>query len=198
MRLLAARWLVVGVVGLGAAYPVLHADTPVPLNSRQKAQAAIVKLSQHLDDADVTEQAAKIIKEHDSCDISSVFRLRRHGGLGIGKAAEAANLDSIERLVIELSTKKTTTEAQLEKFQDDYVRVAKVLQAMAELAPHRGPDFTRNDPVRIKKWAAVSADFKEHTADFRKALEEKDPKKVRITADRLYQTCMNCHDVRDS
>ena len=195
MQLFEARWLVVGVIGLGLAYPVLRADPPAvePKTPRQKAQAAIVKLSENLNAPDVATQAEKIVRENDSCDISSIFKLRERGGLGIGKAVEAGHRDGIEMVVADLAKKKTTTEGQLETYQDDYVRVAKILQAMAELAPYRGEQLVGSSAV---KWGVVSATFKEQTAAFRQALEEKDPKKVRSTAVKLRQTCCDCHELR--
>jgi cytochrome c556 len=197
MRTVSFRWLAVGVIGLGLAWGVLLAEPP-PDNPRKQAQAAILSLSEKLDAKDVSARAKYIVDQYDSCDISSVFRLKKGGGLGVGKAAEAANLDSIERQVNLLATRKTTTEANLEQYRDDYLRVAKVMQAMAELAPYRGAPFTRQDPDRVQAWEKVSAEFKQNTAAFRKAIEETDPKRVRTTALTLQGTCNACHVLRDS
>src|SRR5262249_50684213 len=147
MRAVTVRWLAAGVVGLGLGWGVLLAEPPPP-NPRTLAQAAILKLSDNLETDDVGERARQIVHHDASCDISSVFRLKRSGGLGIGKAAEANHTDSIERLVLDFSRRKTTTEAELEQYRDDYLRVAKVMQAMAELAPYRGAPFTPQEPER--------------------------------------------------
>jgi hypothetical protein len=197
MHAVTVRWLAVGVVGLGLGLGVLLAEPP-PDNARQQAQAAILRLSDNLEGRDVGERAKQIVQQHDSCDISSVFRLKRQGGLGIGKAAEANHPDGIERLVLDMSRRKTTTEAELEQHRDDYLRVAKVMQAMAELAPYRGAPFTRQNPERVQAWQKVSAEFKQKTAAFRRAVEETDPKGVRTTALSLEQTCCACHVLRDS
>jgi hypothetical protein len=197
MRAVTVRWLAVGVVGLGLGWSVLPAEPP-PDDPRVQTQAAIVKLSDNLEARDVGERAKRIVEQYDSCDISSVFRLKRSGGLGIGKAAEANHVNSVERLVLDFSRKKTTTEAELEQYRDDYVRVAKVMQAMAELAPYRGPPFTRGVPERVKAWENVSAEFKQKTAAFRRAVEDTDPKRVRTTAQSLEETCCACHVLRDS
>jgi hypothetical protein len=197
MHAVTVRWLAVGVVGLGLGLGVLLAEPP-PDNARQQAQAAILRLSENLDGRDLGERAKQIVQQYDSCDISSVFRLKRQGGLGIGKAAEANHPDGIDRLVLDLSRRKTTTEAELEQYRDDYLRVARVMQAMAELAPYRGAPFTRENPERARAWAKVSAEFKQKTAAFRRAVEETDPKAVRTTALSLQQTCCACHELRDS
>jgi hypothetical protein len=196
MRAVTVRWLAVGVVGLGLGWGLVLAEPP-PDDPRKVAQAAIVKLSDDLEAKDVGERARLIVQQNDSCDISSVFTSQRHGGLGIGKATEANHPDSIERLVRDFAQRKTTTEAELEKYRDDYVRVAKVMQAMAELAPYRGAPFTRENPERVKAWEKVSAEFKQKTAAFRRAVEESDPKLVRTTALSQQQTCFACHNLRD-
>src|SRR5262249_35110301 len=101
-------------------------------------------------------------------------------------------------LVPELAKKTTLTEDHLTQNQADYLRVAKALQAMAELAPFRGAEFIGKNEKKAKAWADVSAEFKKNTAAFRQAIEESDPKRVRLPAAALNQTCTNCHVVRDS
>ena len=197
MRAVTVRWLAAGAVGLGLGWGVLLAEPPRD-DPRKQAQAAIVKLSDNLEAKDVGERAKQIVEQYDSCDISSVFRRQRGGGLGIGKATGAKHPDSIEGLIADFSRRKTTTEAELEQYRDDYVRVAKVMQAMAELAPYRGTPFTRGNPERVKAWEEVSADFKQKTAALRRAIEDTDPKRVRVTARSLEQTCGACHVLRDS
>ena len=197
MRAVTVRWLAAGVIGLGLGWSVLAAEPP-PDDPGKQAQAAILKLSDNLDGKDVGERARLIVQQHTSCDISSVFVPQRHGGLGIGKATEADHPDSIDRLVRDFARRKTTTEAELEQYRDDYLRVAKVMQAMAELAPYRGAPFTRRNAEREKAWEEVSADFKRKTAAFRRAVEDTDPKRVRTTALSLEQTCNACHVLRDS
>jgi len=190
------RWLLAAAtVALGTG--LVLADPVPPEDGRIRAQRAILDLAENLTAKDVADRAKKIVQEHDSCDISAFFVLSRHKGLGIGKLTELGIQDSVERLVQQLSKRKTTTEADLEKYRDDLLRVAKGLQAMAELAPHRGADFTRNDPDRAKAWANVSADFKVKTAGFRTAVEQGDPKQVRLAALALHHTCCECHAVRD-
>jgi hypothetical protein len=196
MRAVAVRWLAAGVVGLGLGWGVLPAEPPP--DPTKITQEEIVILSDNLEAKDVGGRAKQIVRQHTSCDISSVFIPQRNGGLGIGKATEANHPDSIDRLVRDFARRKTTTEAELEQYREDYVRVAKVMQAMAELAPYRGAPFTRGNPERARAWEEVSAEFKVKTAAFRRAVEETDPKRVRTTARSLEQTCCACHGLRDS
>lgn len=190
------RWLLATVtIILGGA---LLAAAPMPEGDpRIQAQKAILALADNLGAKDVAERAKKIVAEFDSCDISTIFQNRQRKGLGIGKLTELGFPDSVDHLVRQLSHRKTTTEADFENYRADYLRVAKVLQAMAELAPHRGAEFTRNDPQRVANWQRVSAEFKTRTAAFRQAIEQADPKQVRLSVAALQQTCYACHNLRN-
>ena len=182
------------IVAIGST--VVCADPP-PDSPRVLAVAAITDLSNHLRDPDVFERAKKVVVDHDSCDISSFFQQKRRGGFGVGKLAKNDMQNSIQYFVPQLARKKDLTEAELDEHQDDYVRIAKGLQAMAQLAPHRGKEFTRGVQKKEKAWADVSVEFQTVTATFRDAVEQRDPKKVRLTAVSLNQTCVNCHMLRD-
>ena len=184
-----------GVVTFGLAWNMLPADPPPDRN--KQAQAAIVELSQHLDQKDVSDRAKKIVKEYQSDEISSFFVRKDAGGLGIGNLTQVTPQDSIERLVILLARRKNITEAELDQYQADYAKIAKVMQAMAELAPHRATGKIRQDEKLLKQWLDTAADFKKKTADFRQAIEERDPKKVRTGALNLRHTCCDCHSQVD-
>jgi hypothetical protein len=188
------RSLAVGILGFGLGYGLLRADDPPP-NPKQSAQSDIIALSQNLDAADVKDRAKQIVEKHDSCDISSIFRPGPRFGPGIGKLTELGFRDSIDALTAALATRKTTTEAEIDKYQADFLRAAKILQAMAELAPYRGKVVVANYEKRKADWEKVAADFKSKTAEFRKAIEEKDPKRLRLAADSLRVTCNACHDI---
>jgi len=187
------RWLIAVSVLLAAGSVALWADPP-DFVTEKKAQAAIVNLSDRLDASNTSEMAKKIVAEHQSPDISSIFAPRHRGGLGIGMATKAGHRDSIDALIRDFAHKKTTTEAELEEYYSDYLRVAKVMQAMAELAPYRASQFVRDNQDRMIEWQKTALDFKQKTAAFRKAIEEKDPKKVRMTALDLHHTCCDCHN----
>jgi hypothetical protein len=185
----------IAIVALGGA-TVLWADPP-KLRPRDRAVMAIEDLSNHLNDRDVADRAKKIVADFDSCDISGFFMVRHIGGFGVGKLATNRSQDSVDSLVHRLAVNKSLTESQLEEYQADYLRVAKGLQAMAQLAPHRGKEFTRGDQKKEKAWADVSVEFQKVTAELRKSIEERDPKQVRLSAASLSQTCIHCHLLRD-
>ncbi len=190
-RLLAATLaLVLGSVALTAPLP--HR----PLSPEKAAQNAILKLAEILDTTEVAALAQRIVREHDSEDISSVFKLKRVGGLGVGSIAPTENQDGIERLIRTLARKQLKPE-ELEKYHADLLRTANVMRAMSELAPYRLPEAVAKLPNRAEQWQQVSADFKSTTAEFRSAVAEKDPIKVKNAATRLDHTCCNCHSLRD-
>lgn len=197
MKAFIIRSLAVVAVGAGLVF-TLRAEQPTEEQLRNRAaQNEIVKLSDHLDARDVAERAQKIVKEHRSEDISSIFRHRNSGGLGVGNLIQAGYQDGIERFINLLARKKNLSEADLEKYNVDYLRIAKVLQAMAELAPFRASENVKKDPVRSKEWAKVVAEFKSKTAEFRQAIDATDPKRVRLAALTLHHTCCECHSLTD-
>jgi hypothetical protein len=191
MRTTSIRALVIVALIFGFTWSMLPANPPP--DRSEEAQAAIVELSQHLGEKDVSDRAKKIVKEYKSDEISSIFVRKDAGGLGIGSLTQFTPQDSIERLVVQLARRKNITEAELDQYQADYTKVAKVMQAMAELAPHRGTVKIRSDEKLLKQWLDTAADFKKKTAEFRHAVEERDPKKVRTTALELRHTCCDCH-----
>jgi hypothetical protein len=197
MRPFTVRLLAVAGVAIGIGWSALQAEPATPEDSAQMAQKAIVRLSEHLKDKDVSDQAKKIVKEYDSCDISTIFAMKARGGLGIGKLTEAGFRDSVQNLIAMLSNRKNTTEQMFEQYQDDFLRVSRVMQAMAELAPHRATERIKKNEKLMKEWLETTTDFKYKTAAFRTAIEEKDPKKVRLAARELNNTCCHCHSLVD-
>src|SRR5262245_3926814 len=121
------RCLATLLLALGLTWCV-RSNEPVPEDERDLARKAIVDLSNNLTARDAAERAQKIVKDFDSCDISAIFA-RRHG-LGIGKLTEMGYSEGVEQLIAQMSRRKNLTEADLEKYRDDYLRVAKVMQAM--------------------------------------------------------------------
>ena len=191
------RLLAVGVMAVGIGWTALRAEPAAQVDSTKKAQIAILDLSENLDARDVSERAKQIVKENLSEDISSVFRPKSSGGVGVGKLTEAGYRDNIQNLIAHLSNRRNTTEQLFEQYQVDFMRVAKLMQAMAELAPHRATERIQKNPKLAKEWQETAVDFKQKTKAFRTAIEEKDPKKVRLAARALNDTCCHCHGLAD-
>lgn len=201
MKPLTIRTLAVGVVGLCLVCTASGVGQSGPTSEddrRAAAQGEILRLGDNLNAADVALRAERIVKSHDSEDISSVFKLKRQGGLGIGKLTEVDAIpDGIGRLMQKLGNRKSITEAEIDKYSADYLRVAKVMQAMAELAPFRANEHVQKSAKLAAEWREVAKEFRTGATEFRKAVDEKDPKKLRLAAIAMQNTCCHCHGLLD-
>src|SRR5262245_31412136 len=130
------RNVVLSFTGLFTLSGLIGAQA-APDRPREEAVLAILKLADNLKAKDVAARAEKIVKEYDSCGVSVIFRLRRHGGAGVGSIAKTPNENSIDYLVRRWAGNGPPTKEELEKHQGDLAKTARVLQAMAELAPFR-------------------------------------------------------------
>src|SRR5262245_55363427 len=190
----AMRIVVVPFAGLLTLAGLLGAQAP-PDRPHSEAVLAILKLADNLDAKDVAMQAEKIVKEHDSCDISEIFRPRRFGGAGIGRLGAKPNENSIDHLVRRRAGNKPPTKEELQKHRTDLVKTTRVLQAMAELAPFRMPPRYKGNDKKIAEWNQVTAEFKVNTRDLRERIEKADATKVRETVLKLQQVCNQCHSL---
>ncbi|MSQ95245.1 MAG: hypothetical protein EXR98_11910 [Gemmataceae bacterium] len=154
----------------------------------------ILLLADNLDAKDCFARAKKIALKHDSCDISQIFSFRFRGGAGIGSAAESRSTNSIDWLVRGWAGTKPPTKEKLQKHQADLIKTARVLQAMAELAPHRMPPHFKDDK-RMEAWKIVAQDFKVQTRELREGIEKTDATMVNAAAVRMLKTCTACHNL---
>ena len=83
-------------------------DESEPHFKNKAAQADIVALSYHLDAPDVSERAKRVVQEHESEHISSIFGPVRRGGHGVGKLLGDDNRMSIQHLVGRWSSRPPT------------------------------------------------------------------------------------------
>jgi hypothetical protein len=184
--------LLVFVLGVGL---VAAGQTGKPVE-HSPAVAAVLKLADNLEAPDVAIQAKKIVTEINPCGVSRVFTVRRppRGGVGIGSAVQAGHKDSIDDLVRDWAGARPPTLKELQTHRKDLLQVSRVLQAMAELAPHRVSEYVpQKDEKRAGEWRKVSAEFKAATRELRDAVEKTKPDETRKAAVRLKQTCVACH-----
>lgn len=191
------RFLGIVMLGLGLGL-VAAAQPPAPEQPVGSGVAAILKLADNLEGKDVSLRAKTIVKDHeDSCGISVVFSMKSSGGLGIGSAVQAGHKDSIEHLVRDWSGDKPPTREELQTHQKDLLQVARVLQAMAELAPHRMMRMRSRDSQgkeqTAEDWRKMTGEFQGSTRDLRDAIQQNDPAEARGAAVRLQQACYTCH-----
>jgi hypothetical protein len=182
-------------IGLGVAV-VASAQQGTQERTISPTVAAVQSLADSLDRGDVTRRAKQIVEEFDACEVSRVFSHTRprRGGVGIGSAVKAGHRDSIEDLVRDWSGSRPPTREELRTHQKDLLRVARVLQVMAELAPFRKDIYIpKNDKNAAEGWRQVSAEFKTIAHNFQDAIENTQPTEARQVAVRLQQTCNTCH-----
>jgi hypothetical protein len=191
------RFLGILALGLGVALAASAEPRP-PERSLSPTVAAVKTLADNLDRADVALQAKKIVDELDACEVSRVFALTRprRGGVGIGSAVKAGHKDSIEDLIRDWSGARPPTKEELQTHQKDLLQVARVLQAMAEVAPFRVAIYVpENNANMAKDWRKVSAEFRMVTRALRDAIEKTDQAATRQVAVRLQRTCGACHSL---
>src|SRR4051794_32557386 len=122
IRRLSLAALVVGIYSVGAA------PLPDQMDAKKAAQAAILELSNTLDQKDVIERARKIVREHESESISSVFDRVERGGLGLGIYGKTAkHVNSIQAMINILSRQQPPTEKLLNDNYADFLRSAKMI-----------------------------------------------------------------------
>jgi hypothetical protein len=188
---------VVLIVALGLGLTVVaSAQQGTPQRNLSPTVAAVQSLADSLNSGDVTSRAKKIVEEFDACEVSRVFsRTRTHrGGVGIGSAVKAGHKDSIDDLVRDWSGSRPPTKEELETHQKDLLRVARVLQVMAEVAPFRRTIYVpENDKNAAEQWRQVCTEFKTVSRDLHWAIERAEPAETRKVAGRLQQTCNACH-----
>jgi hypothetical protein len=193
------RFLAILVLGLGLGL-VASAQPPTPERPVTPEVAAVLKLADNLEQKDVSLQAKRIVEEADPCEISRVFAKRDRGGAGIGSAARAGHQDGISYLVQDWSGPQPPTREELQTHRKDLLQVARVTQAMAEVAPFRQryvAGITSGRPEKVAaEWPRVTAEFKTRAREFREAVETSEPGEVRKAAVNLQCTCEACHNLR--
>ena len=186
------------VQNLGTAFSLLalKACETSPLNP---TVAAVVRLSNELDRPNLSLHAKHLVDTLEICDVPLVFRQKKRGGPGIGSAVEAGHKDSINELVADWSGARPPTRLELERHQKDLLQVARILQAMAELAPHRVHIYVpKGNEAKARDWLRIAADFKTVTREFHQAIEDADPAQTRKVAVNLQKTCTACHNLVDA
>jgi hypothetical protein len=190
------RFQLLGTLALGLGLALPATVLPAPPAKQVTAVMAILDLADDLDGSAVAVRAKHIVDKYHSCDISTVFILKKNGGAGIGSATQAGHADSIKSLVTHWSGAKPPTKQELESHQRDLLKVARVLKVMAELAPFRlALIVPKSDHKRSETAQTVAKDFKAVTSELHHAIERTDPVSTLKAAIRLNQTCIACHQV---
>jgi hypothetical protein len=188
------NWLVPALALVVCSVTAAAPLPPRPMTPEKAAQNAILDLASKLDTTDFSALAQKIVKEHDSEDISSIFRMKRRGGLGTGILPE--DKDGIERLV-QAWSRKAPSKEEVDRYQWELLRTANAIRAMSELAPYRLALRPTKSPQENKERQEVLVEFKSAALAFRDAVVEKDPARVKTALTQLNNTCCHCHGLVD-
>lgn len=190
---------VLAALAIGLVLALVGGAQPTaPPSGLSPTVAAVQSLADSLDQGDVARRARKIVEELNPCEVSRVFSLRRprRGGVGIGSAVKAGHRDSIEDLILDWSGRKPPTRDELQEHKKDLLRVARVLQSMAELAPYRRETYMppNNDKMHAN-WQQLCAQFKTVSRDLHEAIDKGEEAQTRQVAVRLQLTCSYCHQL---
>jgi hypothetical protein len=184
------RWLIPCLFLLTCSAVLSAPPLPKPLSPEEAAQQAILYLADQIETEDVPNLAQKIVREHASENISSVFRFKRKGGLGTGILPEQQ--DGIERVLLKWQ-RKGPSRAELEKYHVEALRMAALVRAMSELAPLRMAVQPLHPKVERKQLDEVVREFQSAAREFHAAVAANDPLRVNQSATRLGHTCCDCH-----
>jgi hypothetical protein len=185
--------LVLGLALAASAQPGQPTQPAAPKKKLRPAVAAVVELADKLDRVDVPPLAAKLVKEHDACDFSLVFS---RWGAGIGSAVHAGHQDAIVALVKDWCGPRPPTRKELQDHRADLMRVARVMQVMAEVAPHRLEFYvSEKDTENAKEWRQRALEFGNAARDLEKAIAKTNAAATLKMALRVQDACRGCHKV---
>jgi cytochrome c556 len=191
---------VVGVAVSGAADKDKDKDKEVKIIVPKDIAESVNKMADTVGKGDkVDKDAADFFKKHEDQLKKTmwVFKPREKdgmGGFGVGKEPGTYTPDGIEGIIITYSNprRKPMSKDDLKKAEADFIRLAEISQAMAELTYQYVPK--KNAPGKpIKLWTTLTDQMKEGAADLRKAVKDNDPDKTKAAFGKLYSSCTECH-----
>lgn len=137
--------------------------------------------------------AAKLATQHKIEPTMNLMKLKKKGGIGIG-GLQSLHKDSIDLLIIDYATGKPPTKAEVDKYADDLVKVARVTAVIAEMTPYWGP--TKPQGMKTPaKWKELTSEMKKGSADLIAAATAKDEKAIVAAARSLKNSCAECHRI---
>ncbi len=188
--------LAIASVLLAATLGLLCASNAASGGPEKAVAEAITKVADAVKkgDADaVKKQAAKAnsLKDiEDNSDFMHLFKPRNKGGLGWGsKAGANPATDGLEKKIQEYAKNVKANEAADPANEE----AALWLVAMAEMIKLRVPEKDMAGGKTKKAWKNFSDDTRDAAAAFRKAVAGKNANAIKTAADKLNNSCLNCH-----
>jgi hypothetical protein len=189
-----AAALSLGLWAVAAGSPADEDEPDIPATV-QKMADAIAKG----DMAAARKTAAKLPKDLDLGDVMDTMALRTHKdgkkgkGLGVGATPGTIRPDGIEAMIDKLS-KSPLSKADLNKDAKALERALDVASAVGTVAKDHPPEKdNNNNPTDEKEWKAWADQMVKLSRDLAKAVKSKDPAKVQTAADKLNDSCTQCH-----
>jgi len=137
-------------------------------------------------------QGQPLARMHDIADVMNLMKIRKNGGVGVGRVPGAVQPDGIEARIIRLS-RSPMAPVTLGKEQTELIRMAEHLAAIASVSVHQcnvaQPKGAKN-PARWKEWME---ELHKASLDMIMAAKDKKPENLQDAAKRAYRTCTECH-----
>jgi hypothetical protein len=117
------------------------------------------------------------------------------GGFGVGKPGQYSP-DGIEGIIITHGNprKKPMSAKELKEAETDFIRIADVSIAMAEITHKYVP--TKKEPMKDPKdWTKFTDEMKKSAQELKTAVKANKPDETKAAFTKLYSSCTNCHAV---
>jgi hypothetical protein len=163
---------------------------------RKAAQKDLLDLAKAIESGKVNPKAAAAIhkKYEDLNDLMVGFKPRDKGGIGVGPKGPG---DGIE-LKLNTLGKRALSKMQLGKERAELTKMAYIMLAYAEVAPHYAPTRPKGGKG-AKEWKQYNDDWRKGTRELLDALKMDSPDKLKKAANNINNACNSCHsDFRDS
>ena len=188
--------LAIASVLLAATLGLLCASNATSGGPDKAVAEAITKVADAIkkgnaDSAKKLAAKANSLKDiEDNSDFMHLFKLRNKGGLGWGsKAGANPATDGLEKKIQEYAKNVKANEAADPANEDAALWIA----AMAEMTKLRVPEKDQAGGKTKKAWKDFADEMRDAAAGFSKAVAGKNASAIKTAADKLNNTCLNCH-----
>jgi hypothetical protein len=172
-------------------------DDAADIKEAQKATEKLKKLTDAI--ADGKEKDIADLKKalNDTSDLKHImwaaYKPQAKGGLGANPKPDSSTGMGIERK-LDIISQKGIPQAQLNRESADLIRMAQVVQAIAEIADMNTP---KKDEAKktVADWKKFNKEQKDAAQDLIDAVKASNQNQVRAAATKLYGSCTSCHGV---
>jgi cytochrome c556 len=172
-------------------------DDAADIKEAQKATEKLKKLTDAIAEGKEKEIADLKKALNDTTDLKHImwaaYKPQAKGGLGANPKPDSSTGMGIERK-LDLISQKGLPQTQVTRESADLIRMAHVVQAIAEIAEMNTPKM--DEPKKpVADWKKFNKEQKEAAQDLIDAVKANNAGQVRTAATRLYGSCTSCHGV---